>query len=103
MNNFNFQKVTKILNKNLDRHEVVKYEIIESFQKNGERTYQLHNLAAEVEDDMLFFKDIEEILPTDISYVLNGFLVSSVKDLIIGENIIKIYFKDGHIIIKAII
>jgi len=102
MHNINVQNLIQKLSDNLNLYKVVKYEIVENFQKNGERTYQLHNLLAEFEDDMVFFGDRDRILSMDVSYVLNGFLIGSIINIIVEEDIIEIYLKDGYIIINIV-
>ncbi len=100
----NAKKVEKLiqqLDNNLDLYEVPEYKIIESSIKNIGHTYTVHNLVAETEYEEVYFGDIEDII-YDNQYALMGFLVESIVDIIIDDNIIDIIFKSNNIKIELI-
>lgn len=87
--------------------ELKRYKIYEQFQK-GSRTYKLLNLTAEIEDEYAFFDDYKGVIRQDSVRVLNGFLTTSVIDILRfwdeDHNVYKalIRFKDGTIKIDKI-
>lgn len=95
------EKLIKQLNNNLDLYEVPKYKIIESSIKNMGHTYTVHNLEAEMEDGGVYFGDVEEIIYNN-QYVLMGFLVDSIVDIIFEDKIITIVFKSNSIKIELV-
>lgn len=82
-----------------DINEKVHYKITEHFTRSN--TYNLTNLKADTEDDYVMFCDTDDshntdgVLLANDNYVLNGFLISSLKDN-------GIHITDHHIEFKFI-
>jgi len=60
--------------------EVTRYTVVETF-KNRKRIYRLMNLTAEMEAEYIMFDDGEGVLEANDEYVLNMFLMSSIKSI----------------------
>jgi len=100
-------QVVKQLQEFSDWREFTRYKVTEDFLKNKKIEYELYNLRADIEDDMLICDDAEGILEENDKYVLNMFRIGSIvyisQKCEEGTNIykVRIEFKDGNISITA--
>ena len=95
------KKIIKQLQTNLDLYEIPEYKVTEISTRHGEHTYIVHKLEAEYEDGGVYFGDLEKKILTN-QYALMGFLISSVKDVIIENKIIEIFFDSNSILIELV-
>ena len=93
------RKLIKQINMNEDLNEMPEYRVTETSSRHGENTYNIYNLEVEYENGEIYFGDLEEKIIAS-GYALMGFLVSSVKDIIIECNVIEIFFEINSIKIE---
>lgn len=101
MNNKKAQKLINLLNINKELYELIEYKITEHSNNNGDVTYKVHNLDAEIEDGEIYFADIDEKIQSN-RYSMMGFLIKSIKDIIFEKDLITILFSSQSIIIETI-
>lgn len=56
------------------------YNVIENFNKNGVRSYQVTNLKFDTEDETVFFYDSEDKILKN-QYTIMGFLIESIMNI----------------------
>jgi len=95
------QEMINQLNTNIDVYEVPEYEITEISSKNLRQVYIVNNLEAELEDGEIYFKDIEDKIYEN-EYTIMGFLVESIKEILLEKEIILILFETHSIKIELI-
>lgn len=62
------------------------FNIVEDFNKNGENTYKVIMLTVEIdplddEEAIVVFSDFKKEIQKDLARVLNGFMLSSLKEV----------------------
>lgn len=95
------QEVIKQLETNLVLYEEPEYRIVEISAVHGENSYIVHNLEVECENDEVYFCDKDDKI-RDNGYALMGFLTKSVRDIIIDDRVIEIFFDSNSISIKLV-
>ena len=78
-----------------------RYDVTEKSERNGEHTYAVYNLMAEVEDGEIYFWDKEDVIFNN-QYALVGFLIDSIIDIIFEDKFIAIIFRSNSIKIELV-
>jgi hypothetical protein len=95
-----FRKLKNFFSEWIDMREIVTYQITEKCSCHND-TYEVKNLFVEMEDGVIWFEDLEDvILSKDKSR--KGFLISSAELVDYHKDQLSIKLKDGMIKIKVI-
>jgi hypothetical protein len=82
-----------------ERMEITEFSIKESEYK---QSYIVHNLEAEVENDMIMFSDAEGIIEDNEVSIVKMISLGLINDIVILGNEINIIMKTGNINIKVV-
>lgn len=96
-----YKKLKRFLLSWEDLQEIVTYQIVETFNARGD-TYNVMNISIFMEDGVIYFSDIDDVILNKQRSVMKGFLISSAELVEFYKDRFCIRLKDATIEVKVI-